>query len=128
MTEPGSHGEHDSCPADDVNVPMSHATHADCPVMGCAVPNPQREHWVTPVSLLNVPAALTGAAPSVDPHEPNEDVYEIVAGKLFRNADAPLSDTRRESAYVTELLETAGTERALVVPPPLRDEDDRQRE
>jgi hypothetical protein len=41
--------------------------------------------------LLNVPAALSDAPPPVDPHEPNEDVYEIVAGKLFKKADAPLT-------------------------------------
>lgn len=41
--------------------------------------------------LLDVPAALSDAAPAVDPHEPNEDVSEIVAGKLFQTADAPLT-------------------------------------
>ena len=41
--------------------------------------------------LLNVPAALSDAPPPVDPHEPNEDVYEIGAGKLFAAADKPLT-------------------------------------
>jgi hypothetical protein len=41
--------------------------------------------------LLNVPAALSEPPPAVDPHEPNEDVYEIVAGKLFKTADTPLT-------------------------------------
>ena len=41
--------------------------------------------------LLDVPAALSDPAPAVDPHEPNEDIYEIVAGKLFKTADTPLT-------------------------------------
>jgi hypothetical protein len=41
--------------------------------------------------LLDLPAALSETAPPVDPHEPNEDIYEIVAGKLFKAADKPLT-------------------------------------
>jgi hypothetical protein len=41
--------------------------------------------------LLDLPGALTDAPPPADPHEPNEDVYEIVAGKLFATADKPLT-------------------------------------
>jgi subtilase family protein len=41
--------------------------------------------------LLNVPAALSARAPAVDPDEPNEDVFQVVAGKLFRTAAAPLT-------------------------------------
>ena len=48
-----------------------------------------------------MPAALSDAAPPVDPHEPNEDVYEIVAGKLFRNADAPLTRAGHGRAALT---------------------------
>jgi hypothetical protein len=55
--------------------------------------------------LLNVPAALSDAAPPADPHEPNEDVYEIVAGKLFRNADAPLTTPARGRAGLTARLD-----------------------
>jgi hypothetical protein len=41
--------------------------------------------------LLSVPAALADVPPPVDPQEPNEDVYEVVAGKLFRTAAPPLT-------------------------------------
>jgi hypothetical protein len=41
--------------------------------------------------LLNVPAALSDPPPPVDPQEPNEDVNEIVAGQLFKDASAPLT-------------------------------------
>lgn len=55
--------------------------------------------------LLNVPSALSSAPPAVDPHEPNEDVYEIVAGKLFRNADTPLTTAARGRAALTARLD-----------------------
>jgi hypothetical protein len=55
--------------------------------------------------LLNVPAALSDAAPAVDPHEPNEDVYEIVAGKLFRQADKPLTSPSRGRAALSARLD-----------------------
>ena len=45
----------------------------------------------TGFGLLNVPAALSAPAPPVDPGEPNEDVYEITAGKLFKNGAAPVT-------------------------------------
>jgi hypothetical protein len=41
--------------------------------------------------LLDVPAALADQAPPVDPDEPNEDIYEITAGKLFKDSAAPLT-------------------------------------
>jgi Subtilase family len=41
--------------------------------------------------LLNVAAALSASAPAVDPGEPNEDIYELLAGKLFKNAARPLT-------------------------------------
>ena len=49
----------------------------------------------TGFGLLNIPGALAAEAPAVDPHEPNEDIYEIVAGKLFRDADTPLTSPGR---------------------------------
>ncbi|MFL5981866.1 MAG: S8 family peptidase [Gaiellaceae bacterium] len=55
--------------------------------------------------LLSVPAALSDAAPPADPHEPNEDVYEIIAGKLFRNADAPLTTPARGRAALIARLD-----------------------
>ena len=45
----------------------------------------------TGYGLLDLPAALADAAPPVDPHEPNEDIYEITAGRLFDKGDAPLT-------------------------------------
>jgi hypothetical protein len=55
--------------------------------------------------LLDVPAALSDAAPAVDPGEPNEDVDQIVAGKLFRNADRPLTSPGQGSATLPARLD-----------------------
>lgn len=55
--------------------------------------------------LLNVPAALSDAAPPADPHEPNEDVYEIVAGKLFKTADTPLTSPGHGRAALSARLD-----------------------
>ena len=55
--------------------------------------------------LLNVPRALSDPAPPVDPGEPNEDVYEILAGKLFRNAAPPLTSPSRARASVDARLD-----------------------
>jgi hypothetical protein len=55
--------------------------------------------------LLNLPAALSDAAPPVDPDEPNEDVYQIVAGKLFRNAEPPLTAPGRGRATLDARLD-----------------------
>jgi hypothetical protein len=45
----------------------------------------------TGYGLLNVPAALSEPAPPVDPQEPNDDIDQITAGKLFKQGDAPLT-------------------------------------
>ena len=45
----------------------------------------------TGYGLLDVPAALSEAPPPVDPDEPNEDIYEITGGKLFKQSEAPLT-------------------------------------
>lgn len=55
--------------------------------------------------LLDVPAALSDAAPPVDPHEPNEDIYEIVAGKLFKAADTPLTSPGHGRATLAARLD-----------------------
>src|SRR2546423_3433394 len=52
----------------------------------------------TGFGLLSVPAALSDAAPAVDPGEPNEDIYEITAGKLFKDSAAPLTSPGHGSA------------------------------
>ena len=59
----------------------------------------------TGFGLLDIPAALSAEPPPVDPHEPNEDIYEIVAGKLFRDADTPLTSPRRGRATVKARLD-----------------------
>jgi hypothetical protein len=55
--------------------------------------------------LLDVPAALSDAPPPVDPQEPNEDVYEIVAGKLFATADTPLTSPGHGRAVLDARLD-----------------------
>src|SRR5437588_2365513 len=50
----------------------------------------------TGFGLLNVPAALSEPVPPVDPHEPNDDISEITAGKLFRQSAAPLTSPGHE--------------------------------
>jgi hypothetical protein len=55
--------------------------------------------------LLNVPAALADSAPPVDPGEPNDDVDQIVRGRLFRNSDAPLTAPGHNRASVTARLD-----------------------
>ena len=55
--------------------------------------------------LLNVPAALSNAAPAIDPDEPNDDVYQVVAGKLFRDAEPPLTSPGHARATVSARLD-----------------------
>jgi Subtilase family len=55
--------------------------------------------------LLDVRAALSAAAPPVDPGEPNEDINQIVAGKLFRNADPPLTSPGHGRATLSARLD-----------------------
>jgi subtilase family protein len=55
--------------------------------------------------LLDVPAALAHSAPPVDPDEPNDDVNQIVPGRLFRNADSPLTAPGRDHASLTARLD-----------------------
>ena len=55
--------------------------------------------------LLNVPAALSAAAPAVDPEEPNDDVYQVAAGKLFSNAEPPLTSPGQGRATLSARLD-----------------------
>jgi hypothetical protein len=57
--------------------------------------------------LLNVPAALSDHAPAVDPDEPNEDIDQIVPGKLFRNADPPLTSPGHGSSTLNARLDVS---------------------
>jgi len=55
--------------------------------------------------LLDVPAALADPAPAIDPEEPNDDVDQVVPGRLFRNAEAPLTAPGRTRASVSARLD-----------------------
>jgi Subtilase family len=55
--------------------------------------------------LLDVPAALSDTVPAADPDEPNEDVYQVVAGKLFRRAAAPLTSPSHGRATLSARLD-----------------------
>jgi Subtilase family len=59
----------------------------------------------TGFGLLTIPGALAAEAPPVDPHEPNEDIYEVVAGKLFRDADTALTSPKRGRATLNARLD-----------------------
>jgi subtilisin family serine protease len=45
----------------------------------------------TGFGVLDLPLALARPLPSVDPQEPNDDVNQVKAGGLFRNATPPLT-------------------------------------
>ena len=59
----------------------------------------------TGFGLLDLPAALTATPPPVDPDEPNDDVYEIKAHGLFREATAPLTHGSHGAARITARLD-----------------------
>jgi hypothetical protein len=54
----------------------------------------------TGFGILDIPAALAFEAPPVDPQEPNDDVYLVKPGGLFRTGTAPLTSPTRGSATV----------------------------
>lgn len=54
--------------------------------------------------LLDIPAALTRAPPSVDPLEPNDDIDHVKAHGIFRTAARPLTAPgRRRASYRARL-------------------------
>ena len=55
--------------------------------------------------LLDLPAAVADSAPPVDPDEPNDDVNQIVPGRLFRTSDSPLTAPGRDHASLTARLD-----------------------
>jgi len=59
----------------------------------------------TGFGLLDIPAALTRAAPAPDPHEPNDDVSHVRAGGLFRQATAGLTRPGRGRAALAARLD-----------------------
>lgn len=60
----------------------------------------------TGFGILNVPAALTRPLPSVDPLEPNDDVNQVAAGGLFKEAAAALTRPGRARASLRARLDT----------------------
>jgi Subtilase family len=59
----------------------------------------------TGYGLLDIPAALTRAAPTPDPQEPNDDVHHVKAGGLFRQATTGLTRPGRGRASLTARLD-----------------------
>jgi subtilase family protein len=61
----------------------------------------------TGYGILNVSAALTEKAPADDPQEPNEDVYLVKPGGLFRRGHSPLTAPGHPSRVLAAHLERA---------------------
>jgi subtilisin family serine protease len=59
----------------------------------------------TGFGILSVPAALTRPLPSVDPLEPNDDVNQVKAGGLFKDAAPALTRPGRARASVRARLD-----------------------
>jgi hypothetical protein len=51
--------------------------------------------------ILDVPAALTRAAPVSDPSEPNDDADQIEPGRMFTGGTPPLTTAKRGTAALT---------------------------
>jgi hypothetical protein len=59
----------------------------------------------TGFGILDIPTALSLTAPPVDPQEPNDDVYLVKPGGLFRTGTAPLTSPTRRTAKLTARLD-----------------------
>jgi subtilisin family serine protease len=59
----------------------------------------------TGFGVLDLPSTLARPLPSVDPQEPNDDVNQVKAGGLFRNATAPLTRPSRGRASLEARLD-----------------------
>jgi subtilisin family serine protease len=59
----------------------------------------------TGYGVLDLPAALQRRLPAVDPSEPNDDVNQVRAGGLFKDAAASLTQPGRERATVRARLD-----------------------
>lgn len=59
----------------------------------------------TGFGLLDVPQALLQRAPVPDPQEPNEDIYQVKANGLFRDASPALPRPGRSRASLTARLD-----------------------
>jgi subtilisin family serine protease len=61
----------------------------------------------TGLGLLDIPAALTKAAPQIDPLEPNDDIDHVKAQGIFRTAARPVTAPgRRRATYRARLHST----------------------
>jgi subtilase family protein len=59
----------------------------------------------TGFGIVDIPTALSQAAPASEGEEPNEDIYEIKAGGLFDRAARPLTAPGRRTAVVRARLD-----------------------
>jgi hypothetical protein len=59
----------------------------------------------TGFGVLDIPSALSAAAPATDGQEPNDDIEHIKANGLFRNAARPLTAAGRPRATVNARLD-----------------------
>jgi subtilisin family serine protease len=59
----------------------------------------------TGFGLLDMPAALALPAGPVDPQEPNDDLDQILAGRLFASARAPLASPSKRTARMRAVLD-----------------------
>jgi hypothetical protein len=69
--------------------------------------------------ILDIPAALARPAPAPDPQEPNDDVDQVLANRIFRQAKPAINGPRGGAARLDARLDT-GDDRhdvyRLVVP------------
>jgi len=70
--------------------------------------DPQTGHGV-----LDIPAALAAPPPPVDPDEPNDDVDQVVPGRLFPNGEPPLTSPGHASIRIAASLDQAEDPRDL---------------
>jgi Subtilase family len=59
----------------------------------------------TGFGILDIPAALRRRLPAVDPLEPNDDVNQVAAGGLFKDAATPLTRPGRATATLRARLD-----------------------
>jgi len=59
----------------------------------------------TGFGILDIPTALTMNAPARDPQEPNDDIFLVKPGGLFRSGTSPLTSSSRSSARLVARLD-----------------------
>jgi subtilisin family serine protease len=59
----------------------------------------------TGFGILNIPNALTTAVPALDPQEPNDDIDQVKAGRLFRNSTPAITGRGRGRASLRATLD-----------------------